>query len=128
MENTNKKKYTKVFTKISGYSTRPFRHGKEKPTFQKEHNKKTRKGTICKNIITQEGGIRWYKYIIMMYDQDGNSILAEPFKLKIQDEQLRVIQLLVKNLEERGLEPRLHWLDNGAQKNLREYLTYKRIT
>ena len=39
MASTNNKKYNKIFTKDSGYSTRPFRPGKEKPTFHKERNK-----------------------------------------------------------------------------------------
>ena len=46
---TNKKEYNKVFTKVSGDSTRTFRLGKEKPMFHKYHNKKRRKGTIFKN-------------------------------------------------------------------------------
>ena len=64
-------------------------------------------------------------YILILYDQDSDSILAEPLKPKIQYEQLRAIQLLVKKMEERGLQPRVHWLYNEAPKNLWEYLTYK---
>ena len=63
-----------------------------------------------------------------MYDQDRNSVLDEQLKSKSHDEQLRAIQLLVKKLEERGLQPRVHWLDNEASKSLREYLTDKGIT
>ena len=49
MSSTNKKKYNKVFTKVSGYSTWTFRPGKEKPMSHKDYNKKTRKDKICKN-------------------------------------------------------------------------------
>ena len=60
-----------------------------------------------------------YKYILILYDQDRNSILAEPLKSKNQDDQLRAIKLLVKNMEEREINPGVHWLDNEAPKHLR---------
>ena len=63
-----------------------------------------------------------------MYDQDSYSIHAESLKSRNQDEQLRAIQRLIKKLEERGLHPRVHWLDNETPKNLQEYLTEKGIT
>ena len=46
MTSTNKNYYNKVFTKVSGDSTSPFRPGTEKPMFHKEQNKKTIKNTI----------------------------------------------------------------------------------
>ena len=36
---------------------------------------------------------RRYTYILILYDQDRNSILSEPIKSKSQDEQLREIRL-----------------------------------
>ena len=65
---------------------------------------------------------RGYKYIMIAYDYDSNTILAEPIKprkrLQIKDAYQKMRKLLCS----RELTPRTHVLDNECSKVLKEYM------
>ena len=111
---TNKNKYNKIFTKVRG--DRALGHLDQERKNQHSTKimiRKREKTQFVKLVIPQEEGkiytdqtgrfpttsSRGYKYILVLYDPDISSILAEPLKLKSRDEQLRATQLLVKKLE-----------------------------
>jgi hypothetical protein len=54
------------------------------------------------------------KYIMVLYEYDGNAILEEPIKNRTAPKLLRAFQAMEKKLTERGLQPKLMKLDNDA--------------
>ena len=83
-----------MFIKFSIDSTRPFRPGKENQRSTKSIIQKREKSQFVQIVTPQEEGkiytyqtgrfpttsSRGYKYILILYDQYSNSILAEPLK------------------------------------------------
>jgi hypothetical protein len=63
-----------------------------------------------------------YKYIMIFYDYDRNSILSQPIKDRTSLELLKAFKVMEQKLIARGLKPRLMRLDNEASKLLKEYL------
>jgi hypothetical protein len=51
---------------------------------------------------------------MVLYEYDGNSILAEPIKNRTSAELLRAFQVMENILTARGLQPKLMRLDNEA--------------
>jgi hypothetical protein len=72
--------------------------------------------------------IKGNKYIMVLYEYDGNSILAEPIKNRTSAELLRAFQVMETKITVRGLEPKLMRLDNEASQLLKSYLDNKYIT
>jgi hypothetical protein len=68
------------------------------------------------------------KYIMVLYEYDGNAILAEPVKNRTAVELLRAFQTMETELTARGLQPKLMRLDNEASQLLKSYLHDKTIT
>jgi hypothetical protein len=62
------------------------------------------------------------KYIMILYDYDSNSILAELMKSRTDDEIIRSYQALHDSLIAAGLKPRLQKLDNEASHRLKQFL------
>jgi hypothetical protein len=62
------------------------------------------------------------KYIIILYEYDGNAIMAEPIKNRTSMELLRAFQVMEQKLIARGLKPRLVRLDNEASQIINNYL------
>jgi hypothetical protein len=59
-------------------------------------------------VVSSKGN----KYIMVLYDYDGNAILAEPIKNRTSAELLRAFQVLENKLTARGLQPKLMRLGN----------------
>ena len=52
------------------------------------------------------------KYIMVAYDHDSNTILAEPIKSRAAEELLHAMKVIHEHLKERGLHPELQILNN----------------
>jgi hypothetical protein len=70
--------------------------------------------------VTSRGG---NKYIMILYDYDSNSILAEPMKSRTDDEIIRSYQALHDRLIAASLKPRLQKLDNEASRRSNNFST-----
>jgi hypothetical protein len=66
-------------------------------------------------------------YIMVLYEYDGNVILAEPIKNRTSAELLRAFQAMEKKLTARGLRPKLMILDNEASQLINTYLHEQNI-
>jgi hypothetical protein len=66
-------------------------------------------------VVSSKGN----KYIMVLYEYDGNAILAEPIKNKTAAELLRAFQVMEQKTTSRGLKPRLMKLDNKASQLLK---------
>jgi hypothetical protein len=66
--------------------------------------------------------IRGKKYIMVVYEYDGNTILVEPMKNRASAELFRDFQVMEKKLTARGLQPKLMRLDNEASQLIKIYL------
>jgi hypothetical protein len=66
-------------------------------------------------------------YIMVLYEYDGNTILAEPIKNRTAPELLRAFQVMEKKLTARGLQTKLRRLNNEASQLLKSYLYDKII-
>jgi hypothetical protein len=69
-------------------------------------------------VVSSKGN----KYIMVLYDNDSNSILAKPIKDRTAPELLKTFQLMEQELVARCLKPKLMKLDNDASKLLKDYL------
>jgi hypothetical protein len=58
---------------------------------------------------------------MVLYEYDGNEILAEPIKNRTAPELMRAFQAMEKKLTARGLGPKLMKLDNEASQFLKSY-------
>jgi hypothetical protein len=74
-------------------------------------------------VISRKGN----KYIMVLYECDGNAILAEPIRNRTAPELLRAFQVMEKRLTARGFQPKLMRLDNEASQLLKSYLHDKNI-
>jgi hypothetical protein len=75
-------------------------------------------------VISSKGN----KYIMVIYEYDGNNILAEPIKNRTAAELLRAFQVMETKLTARGLTQKLTRMDNEASQLLNSYLHDKKIT
>ena len=55
---------------------------------------------------------RGKKYIMVMFEIDSNAILVEPMKSCKDAEMIRAYNSLVKRIQQAGLTPKKHVLDN----------------
>jgi uncharacterized protein YgfB (UPF0149 family) len=63
------------------------------------------------------------KYILILYEYDSNSILAEPMRNRSDAEALHVYEKLYNELTDRGLKPQLNILDNEASRAVQRAIT-----
>jgi hypothetical protein len=68
------------------------------------------------------------KFIMILYDNDSNAILAQPIKDRTVPELLRAFQAMERELVARGLKPKLMKLENEASKLLKTYRHQDNIT
>jgi hypothetical protein len=66
-------------------------------------------------VVSSKGN----KYIMVLYEYDGNAILAEPIKNRTAAELLRVFQVMEKKLTAIRLQSKLMSLDNEASQLLK---------
>jgi hypothetical protein len=59
---------------------------------------------------------------MVLYEYDGNAIMAEPIKNNKAAKLLRSFQVMEQKLTTRGLKPKRMTLDNEASKLLKEYV------
>jgi hypothetical protein len=64
---------------------------------------------------------------MVLYEYDGNEIMAEPIKNNKAGELLRSFQVMEQKLTLRGLKPKLMTLENEASKLLNDYLHHQDI-
>jgi hypothetical protein len=74
-------------------------------------------------VIPSKGNVS----IMVLYEYDGNSIMAESIKNNKAGELLRSFQVMQQKLTARGRKPKLMTLDNEASKLLKNYLHDKNI-
>lgn len=70
---------------------------------------------------------RGNQYIFIMYDYDSNAILAEPIKNRTAGEIVRACTTLHDLLTQRGLQPKLHVMDNEASQSLQQAINSRDI-
>jgi hypothetical protein len=75
-------------------------------------------------VVSRKGN----KYIMVVYEYDGNVILTEPINNRTAAELLRAFKVMEKKLTARGLQPKLMRLDNEASQLLKSYLHEQNIT
>jgi hypothetical protein len=61
-------------------------------------------------VISSRGNVS----IMVLYEYDGNTIMAEPIKNNKAAELLRSFQVMEQNMTSRGLKPKLMIFDNEA--------------
>ena len=59
---------------------------------------------------------------MFMVDYDNDAILAETLKSRAKTELLRAVTKFYKNLKERGLQPRLHMVNNECSTLMKKYI------
>jgi hypothetical protein len=70
---------------------------------------------------------RGYKYILVLFDYDGNSIQAEPMKNRSDAEANRAYSRIYDELTAKGLKPKFQTMDNEASTALKHFLHSKDI-
>jgi hypothetical protein len=70
---------------------------------------------------------RGYKYILLIYDYDGNSIQAEPMKNRSDAEAIRAYSRIYDELTSKGLKPKFQTMDDEASTALKQFLHSKDI-
>ena len=68
---------------------------------------------------------RGFKYIMVAYDHDSNKIHAKPKKNCSGPELLKSYTEIHNLLSERGLAPKMNYLDNECQTVLQKFMTAK---
>jgi hypothetical protein len=58
--------------------------------------------------------IKGKKYVLILYEYDGNAILAEPMKSRSDTEAVRAYTVIYKQLTDAGLHPKFQMMDNDA--------------
>jgi hypothetical protein len=61
-------------------------------------------------VVSSKGN----KYIMVLYDNDSNAILAKPIKDRTAPELLKAFQFMEQELVSKGLKPKLMKLDNES--------------
>jgi hypothetical protein len=70
---------------------------------------------------------RGYKYILVLYDYDGNIIQAEPMKNRSDAVAIRAYSKIYDELTAKGLKPKFQTMDNEASTALNHFLHSKDI-
>jgi hypothetical protein len=70
---------------------------------------------------------RGYKYILVLYDYNGNSIQAEPMKNRSDAEAIRAYSKIYDELTSKGLKTKFQKMDNEASTALKLFLNSKDI-
>jgi hypothetical protein len=70
---------------------------------------------------------RGYKYVLVLYDYDGNSIQAEAMKNRSDAEAIRAYSKIYDELTSKGLIPKFQTMDNEASTALKHFLHSKDI-
>ena len=68
---------------------------------------------------------RGYKYILVAYNFDSNSIHVKPLKSRHDHDTIKAYDEIYTMLTNHGLKPQLHWLDNEASTPLKNFITTK---
>ena len=71
--------------------------------------------------------ISGHQYIMIVYDYDSNSILAEPMKSRSGPEMRRAYKAIFDYLTKRGFRPKLQRLDNEASRELKDFMEEKEV-
>ena len=66
---------------------------------------------------------RGNKYLMVMYYIDGSYIMMEPMKSRHENEMIRVHNILIDRLKERGFQPKKQILDNEISKAYEKSIT-----
>ena len=63
-----------------------------------------------------------HKHAMIVYDHDSNAMLSRPLKIKSAIEHLRNIQEMHKFLNDRGIHPKMHVIENEFPTIVKEHL------
>ena len=110
LRSTKKLVATEIFDEVS-IETKE----KEKVVYAKEYNFHSK--LDCKIYSDQTGkfpvtSFCGNKYIMVLFELDSNSILSEPTRNRTAGEMIRSYQKWIDRLREKGIQPKLHLLDN----------------
>jgi hypothetical protein len=67
------------------------------------------------------------KYVSILYDYDGNAILAEPMKSSAYYEDVRAYTVVYKQLTHAGLQTKFQMMDNTAYATVKELFCKENI-
>jgi hypothetical protein len=86
-------------------------------------------GHMCTDLTGRfpKASSRGYKYILVLYDYDGNSIQAEPMKNRSDAEAIRAYSTIYDELTSKGLKPKFQTMYNEATTALKQLLHSKDI-
>ena len=68
---------------------------------------------------------RGNKYVMVMVEIDSNAILVEPMKSRQDKEMIRAYDALVQRLQQAGIQPKKHVLDNKISNNMKAHIDRK---
>ena len=68
---------------------------------------------------------RGNKYILVAYDSDSNTVNAEPLKIRTGPDLLATYIKVQNLLEQCGLKPKIHYLDNECPNILKQFMHSK---
>jgi len=77
--------------------------------------------TGCFPVTSTRGN----KYILVVYDYDSKTILAEPLETRTGPDLLAAYIKIQSLLEQRGLKPKIHYLDNECPNILNQFMISK---
>ena len=69
-----------------------------------------------------------HKYVMVVYSQDANAILAEPLKSKSAIEHHKALSKVYSFLKDRGIHPKIHVMDNECSDLVKKILKYNHLT
>ena len=100
---------------------------------ERSHNVFIKDIEITGKIFTDQTGrfpvpsIEGYKYVMILYDYDSNSVRGVPMKSRSKEEMVRAYQDHHAYLVKRGLRPKLQRLDNKASSLLQDFMAEEDI-
>ena len=69
---------------------------------------------------------RGNKHIMIAYDYDSNAIIVKALKSKSSADHLAAMQEVHKCLNQRGMHPKMHIMDNECSKPVKDYIKYEK--
>ena len=62
------------------------------------------------------------KYIKVLFELDSNNILSKPMRNRTAGEMRRLYQKMIDRLKEKGIQQKLHLLDNKCSEKFKEVI------
>ena len=65
---------------------------------------------------------RGNKYIMVLFELNRNNILSEPMRNRTAGEMMRSYQKMIDRLKEKGIQQKMHLLDNECSEEFKEVI------